>query len=87
MTYASYINNTPYGKAGIYWKKVNGKFIMDVTIPVGSYATVYVPAVNSENILESGKKIEKANSVRYQKTEDGYVVFNVGSGKYTFEVK
>jgi alpha-L-rhamnosidase len=87
MTYASYINNTPYGKAGIYWKKVNGKFIMDVTIPVGSYATVYVPAVKSENILESGKKIEKANSVRYQKTEDGYVVFNVGSGKYTFEVK
>jgi alpha-L-rhamnosidase len=60
---------------------------MDIIVPVGSNATVYVPAENRQRILESGKKIEKANGVTYQKTEYGYVVVQVGSGLYTFEVK
>ena len=48
ITFASYSNLTPYGTAAISWKKDKESMTMDVTVPVGSTATVWVPA-QSEN--------------------------------------
>ncbi len=85
MTFASYSNLTPYGNAGIRWEKNDDRFTMDVTVPVGSSATVYVPSGNIEKIRESGKAIKRSNdNITFLGMEDGYAVFTVNSGTYTF---
>ena len=44
------INNTSYGEAGISWKNTGSKFFMDIKVPVGCTATVYVPSEGLDNI-------------------------------------
>jgi alpha-L-rhamnosidase len=86
MDYVDYHNMTPYGQAGISWRNdADGRFIMDISVPVGCQATVYVPAKNREQVLESGKKPDKKSGVEYVKMDAGYAVFSVTSGTYRFE--
>ena len=82
---AEYSNITPYGECGISWRKSDGKFIMVIDVPVGSTATAFVPAGNTDSVTESGKRIKKGTGVTFLKTENGYAVFEVGSGKYEFQ--
>ncbi|NQU88725.1 MAG: family 78 glycoside hydrolase catalytic domain, partial [Mariniphaga sp.] len=86
LDYVSYSNITPFGKAGIYWENIKTGFNMNVTVPVGSHATVYVPAKNPEQILENGKKISEVENVKFLGKRNEYAVFEVGSGEYKFEV-
>jgi alpha-L-rhamnosidase len=84
VSFASYSNETPYGPAAIDWKKEDGLFSLSVKVPVGSSATVYIPATNKNEILENGKKIKGNSEVSFQKMENGYAIFTLGSGDYSF---
>ncbi len=84
IAFVSYSGLTPYGPAEITWNKDSGKFTMKITVPVGSTATVYVPASKTGGITESGRKIRKPGPVTYLGTEDGYVIYKVESGNYRF---
>ena len=86
VTYASYSNETPYGTAGIDWKKTDSGFTMDVDVPVGSTATVYVPAGKAAGVTERGGTGGK-DAPRFLKMDSGYAVYAVGSGKYSFVSK
>ena len=86
MEYVTYTNNTLYGEAGITWKNEETRFTMEVTVPVGCSATVYVPARSTDDIMEGGVRPEKAKGVDVLKMDDGYAVYNVGSGEYSFTV-
>jgi alpha-L-rhamnosidase len=81
---ASYSNLTPYGEAGISWKKEPGAFILDITVPVGATATVYVPAASEKSVTEKGKIIEQPATITFSHMEQGYAVYNVASGRYSF---
>ena len=87
VTFASYSNETVYGPATVNWKKNANAFKLDIEVPVGSTATVYVPASKAEDVTESGKKIKNDNVMRFEKMENGYAIFNVASGKYSFDSK
>jgi alpha-L-rhamnosidase len=87
LSYVNYMNRTPYGPAGINWRKEGDRFTMNVIVPVGSQAMVYVPAENIQQIRESGTKIEEVPEVTFQEVEQGYAVFKVGSGEYYFEIE
>lgn len=84
VTFASYYNETSYGTAGIKWEKTAASFKMNVEVPVGSTATVYVPALREGSITESGKKI-KDPAIRFLRMENMYAIYSVGSGKYSFQ--
>jgi alpha-L-rhamnosidase len=84
ISYAAYSNQTPYGTAGINWKKENGKLTMNINVPVGSTATVYVPASSAANVTENGKPIDK-KYITFLRMENGYAVMQVLSGLYKFE--
>jgi len=86
MEYVTYTNMTSYGKAGISWKKSSEKFVMDITVPVGSHAMVYVPAIKRDTILESKNPADEAEGVTSLRYEDGYFVYQLVSGEYQFEV-
>jgi alpha-L-rhamnosidase len=84
VTFASYSNETPFGTAAVKWKKNPDNFKLDVIVPVGSTATVYVPASDFRNVTESGKVIKGNNDIRFKEMEKGYAIFTVGSGNYSF---
>jgi alpha-L-rhamnosidase len=43
ITWVKATKDTPYGEMAVKWEKVDGKFVINVKIPVGSTATVYMP--------------------------------------------
>ena len=83
-SFVSYSSLTSFGRAGIRWEKESGAFRLDIEVPVGSTADVYVPASAAENVTESGRKIKGRNGVRFQRMENGYAVYTAGSGTYNF---
>ncbi len=75
---------TPYGKAGSEWKILNNQFVMDVTVPVNTTATVYLPAISANKITESGNPLLSVKEISITGTEKDYVVVKIGSGSYSF---
>jgi alpha-L-rhamnosidase len=59
-------------------------FTLDVTVPPGSTATVYVPTKSPEAVTECGKPVGQADGVKPLRTEDGAAVCSVVSGHYQF---
>ncbi len=85
ITYATYSNLTPYGTASITWKKESGKFIMNISVPAGCSATVYIPAGKVSDITENHKKIKRSKGISYLGMEEGYYICKIVSGNYQFE--
>jgi alpha-L-rhamnosidase len=83
----TYRNNTVLGEAGISWKNKADQFIMEVTVPVGSKATVVVPYGDLASLTESGSAIKQAKGVHFVSATKNSVVLEVESGNYQFQVK
>ena len=73
---------SPYGKIVSNWSKKDDVLTMDVTVPVNTTATVYVPG---KNITESGLPAAEAEGVTFLRMEKNKAVFKVDSGKYKFK--
>jgi alpha-L-rhamnosidase len=73
-----------YGLIESCWRKENNKFTLEVTIPVNTTATVFVPARDADSVLESGQPVSEVKTVRFLRMKDGNAVFSVGSGRYKF---
>jgi alpha-L-rhamnosidase len=84
LTHVKYFNQTSYGQTGIAWKKDNGQFTMEIQVPVGSRATVYVPLMAEKQVLENEKALSASKEIQFVKEEEGYVILEVKSGQYQF---
>jgi hypothetical protein len=73
-----------YGEIKTQWKFEGENYLLNVTIPANTTATVYVLASNSESVTESGKPVAKSQEVKFLKYEGKYAVYEVGSGEYNF---
>jgi alpha-L-rhamnosidase len=82
ISFTSYSNLTPYGTASVSWKKDSGRFLLDIKVPVGSTATVFVPMKNE---IKDLRKINKVKGADFQRIEEGYAVYKTGSGSFRFE--
>jgi alpha-L-rhamnosidase len=87
LEYVSYSNLTPYGEGGINWKNEKTFFRMNVTVPVGCRASVYVPTSDPARVYEGKVKAEEAGDILFKEMENGYALFEVESGEYNFQVK
>ena len=85
ITFVSYSNQTSYGNAAISWKKMNAAFLLDITVPVGCTATVYVPALSAKDVKEIGRNTDLSEYVTFIRMENGYAVYKTASGKYNFK--
>lgn len=83
LSYTKYFNQTVYGKAGIEWEIKEGQFFVNVTVPVGCEATVYVPLKEKKEVTEQKRKAAKQELIP-MKDENGYRIFKVKSGEYQF---
>ncbi len=69
--------HTVRGRVAVEWTKQNGSLQMKVAIPVGSSATLHVPAA-------SIKRVQSTPTLDPVRFGAGAVVFEVGSGNYEF---
>jgi len=83
LTAASARLDTVRGEAASSWhKRRDGNFTLDVTVPVGSTATVSIPAASRSAVTEGGRR--NAEGVTFLRYAGGRAVFSVGSGEYRF---
>ena len=80
-----------YGTIASNWRIEDDSFRLNVTIPVNTTATVYVPTKNTDSITESGKLVWKkgefvkgAPGITDGRKVGEYVALDVGSGSYAF---
>ncbi|MEM2698126.1 MAG: family 78 glycoside hydrolase catalytic domain [Ignisphaera sp.] len=94
LSHASAYLYTVRGLVAVTWSRDEKVFKVDVTVPVGSVAEVYLPKIGKEvEILEGGKvvwkagELSKVNGILSVREESDRVVIEIGSGSYSFEVK
>lgn len=64
-----------------------GSLELNVSIPVGSEATIYIPAYHSDpKITESGKTLDSCPGIEMLGIEHNYCKVKVGQGNYRFLV-
>jgi len=84
LTFVEASHNSIYGKIESKWKLENGKFKWDITIPANTSATVYVPTLEKEEVMEGDRLASKSDGVRFVKWENNLAVFDIQSGNYIF---
>jgi alpha-L-rhamnosidase len=85
LTFVTATHKTMYGALDSSWKRAQGQFTLEITIPANTTATVWVPAKNASAVTESGRKPGEVKGVKFLRSEAGSAVFEVGSGAYTFQ--
>jgi hypothetical protein len=68
------------------WKCDARNFTLNLAIPPGTTATVFLPAQSSGSVIESGVAAAKSPGVQFIRMENGSAVFEIASGKYRFSV-
>jgi alpha-L-rhamnosidase len=72
------------GKIVCDWSREAGQFKLSVRIPVGSSATVFLPARDAKEMAEGGQVIQRAPGVQFVRMEKGRAILAIGSGEYHF---
>ncbi|MDO8541306.1 MAG: alpha-L-rhamnosidase C-terminal domain-containing protein [Opitutaceae bacterium] len=74
------------GRITSAWRRANGRFELDVTVPANTMATVWLPARDVSAVAEGGASMAGTKGVREAKAENGAVRVEVGAGEYRFVV-
>jgi alpha-L-rhamnosidase len=75
---------TVRGRVQSKWQRQGKDFVLEVEVPVGAEAEVYVPARNVSDVFESGIPAANAVGVKYLGRHADAEVYCVGSGTYHF---
>ncbi|MDR1518323.1 MAG: glycoside hydrolase family 78 protein [Dysgonamonadaceae bacterium] len=76
--------NTVKGLIKSVWKKQGDKLMLNVSVPGNTIAELYIPAQSEKSITESGRSALKAKGLKFIRMDEGYAVFEAGSGEYSF---
>ena len=69
------------------WRLDGDRLHLNVTIPAGTTALVYIPATKAAEVTESNVPVAEAPGVRLLGKENGALVFEIQSGRYAFSGK
>ncbi|PZR28118.1 MAG: alpha-L-rhamnosidase [Citrobacter freundii] len=75
---------TYYGNASSHWKVQDKQLQFEIEIPVNTTATIYIPGVTLNSVLENGKPLSSFKEIKNVRQENADVVMELGSGKYVF---
>lgn len=87
IDFAKANHQTLYGNIATAWRKESEVFILEVTIPENTLATIHLPANINSKILEAGLPLQNRKEMNYIGIEEDRAVIKVGSGKYHFTVE
>lgn len=87
MKYAKGYYDSMYGRIESSWIVEDGVTQYAFNIPGNTSALLYLPASSIKDIKESGKSITKKNfGIRIVNQDNGFVILELLSGNYLFEV-
>jgi hypothetical protein len=72
------------GKISSDWKREGSRFILKVSIPANTTATVFIPAKSVAAVTEGGRPATQSSGVKFLREENGRVVFAIAAGDYKF---
>ena len=78
--------NSVRGKIVSNWRRDGDLLKLDVEIPVGATAIVYLPASAPEQITMNGVAVAKARETEFVRAEGDQLLYRIGSGAYAFEI-
>ena len=66
------------------WRRTQGTFELEVSIPANTTGTVYLPAAAIDGVTESGRSLDGSAGVGDVTAVDDYLEIEIGSGCYRF---
>lgn len=85
LSYAKAEYNSGYGMIVSHWERIGNKIKINVEIPVNTTALVCLPCSEKDKIFESNLQVKNVTDIVYKGILEKRIVFEVGSGKYTFK--
>jgi len=86
LTWAKARIRTVRGEVRSEWLLDGRRFVLDVTVPANTTATVYIPGSDPAAVREGAGPAASAEGVSFRGLETGSCVYAVGSGRYEFSV-
>ncbi len=84
VTWARTSYHSIRGHISTDWVVDGVKLTLRVTVPANTTATLIMPALLSEKVLESGRPLETVDGVEVLNREADRIILGVGSGAYEF---
>ncbi|MFZ1290758.1 MAG: family 78 glycoside hydrolase catalytic domain, partial [Melioribacteraceae bacterium] len=84
LNFAKANYNSIRGEIKSCWKLDENNFKWEIKIPANTMATIYVPTLNKESVLESNKLANESEGVKFIGWEDNSAIFEIESGSYFF---
>jgi alpha-L-rhamnosidase len=84
LTHAKAELHSMYGLIRSEWTLQNDTFDWKITVPGNTTAIVYVPSKDASQVTENGHAVENTQGITFLRTENGFAVFDVESGSYSF---
>jgi hypothetical protein len=78
--WAKAVYQSPRGQVAVSWKKTDCRLTLEVNIPTGATATVYMPASDAAPVMDDDRGIAAEQSEGIRKTDGN--VFELSSGVY-----
>ena len=81
----SYVNSqyrSIYGKIVSNWRIEANKLYLEITVPVNTTATVYVPTQSPGDVKESDQAIGQSDGLKFIRMEENTAVYLLDSGHY-----
>jgi alpha-L-rhamnosidase len=85
LTHASGDETSPLGRVSSSWTLHGTSFALTAQVPVGSQASVCVPAATAQSVTESGVPVGRAPGVTVTGMQGSCLQVRVGSGTYRFQ--
>jgi alpha-L-rhamnosidase len=79
--------DTYYGNLASKWKTEPDRVLFDIVIPANTKSTVFIPAINANDVTEGDKVLTQVPGIKVLPVEEGYIVLEVGSGSWHFAAK
>jgi len=76
-----------YGRIMVQWQCREDRLVLNVTVPPNCEATVSVPTLDHESVLESGQPISARAELQFLGWEEGRARYRVPSGQYCFSAR
>jgi len=84
LTHAKAGLHSIYGLIRSEWALQKDTFDWQITIPANTTATIYVRAKDVSDVTENGQSVEEVRGITFLRTENGFAVFEVEAGSYSF---
>jgi alpha-L-rhamnosidase len=84
LTHARAALDTMYGVTVSAWELTDGRFQLDVTVPLNAHATVRLPHATLAEVTEGGLPLRIGNGIGRTVQDGGAALVEVGSGRYRF---